>query len=1294
VTTGGIWGEHIVFNFVVVFSLFLTVFSKTSIAQVQSVEITCSSESYKKAICSANRGRIESVQLLKRISRSECTEGVSFGVQGGRLWVDVGCRAKFSARVDLSKTPDPLDQNSDASHPQTGSAFWPNLNYPAEKTGQLVGKIFGADAPLQHGTAFVIKGHLVVPFADNVRNGGFSFYDLSQPASPRFVSQIRHPEMREGHAVGLMVSDDRIFVAGLGSYGVLFFEFTNPRQPEFLGKIDLEDIEPSDYDNGAWWLSWQSKYLYVAGSSRGLYVLDTSDLKHSKLIKRLTVRETGGFRVGSVFAFGNLLTITGNDVAGKSIFDISEPWNPKLIHTDTDERSYSSMLYDNKLLLAGAGNWLGGNGLIVYDISNPSRPVKLSSHSTSDKGGYLTVQDSVAHMGSSDGYYKIDFTNPSSPKRLLKSSFGSSGADLDFVSVLGNLAVFGDDHGLGTRIAVHQSTPDNLGPSLTNGISPKPNSTNQSIHSRIGLSFSDALDVSTVNSRNIKLVNLKNSKPVEVLLSYQTGLVQVVPVQPLSEKTRYEVLVLSGLKDVAGNPMKNSRKFEFTTGIHDQSHALSACQFETLKPENQGTVMVGDQVNLALKGCLLGDGGIDLNKLTVSIDLGLGEGFQIVKISQSGVLSFVLNQSGQYKIQLKLNYQQQNQILSLTQTVVNIPLSGRGLSSKSLVHDVSTNSFWTVNTDAGTVSKVHPQAATLEKEIYVGERPQSLALDENGLLWVTVQGEDKVVALHSTTGQQLFEFKLGYGSLPAGVVASSRLGSVFVTGEGSSKIYELALGQLGIELKSEIPIQDPRGFSVETRRVDIRNLAIDPLQNFLYVNRFRSPEDQGEIYVVDLRTRNQSAVILLDYDHNQDTESQGSGVPNYLSGLELSPDGRWLYVTAKKDNVKRGLYRSGVKLSFENTVRTIVMRISTITMKEDKKWRVDLNDRNLAFDIATSPLGDFLFVTTLGSQTVDILNAFSGEVVSSIENLGHAPQAVFFDQTRNQLWVHNSLDRELVAFSLEELGRRNVFKKTYSLRLVQKETLGPQVLWGKKIFLNSNDPRMSRDKYLSCASCHFDGDSDNRVWDFTERGEGLRNTTTLEGKSGTGHGFLHWSANFDEIQDFEHDIRGGFGGTGFLDHKYMNENMTGLGTPKVGLSPELDALSAYVSSLSSAPKSPFREQNGEWTLGAKRGGEVFNRMACMECHAGSDFTDSPQGRRHDVGTIEISSGQRMGLGRLDGLDTPTLLGIWKTPPYLHDGSAKTIREVLVEKNKNGKHGHTQTLSEQELNDLIDYLRQL
>src|SRR5690606_4783893 len=191
-------------------------------------------------------------------------------------------------------------------------------------------------------------------------------------------------------------------------------------------------------------------------------------------------------------------------------------------------------------------------------------------------------------------------------------------------------------------------------------------------------------------------------------------------------------------------------------------------------------------------------------------------------------------------------------------------------------------------------------------------------------------------------------------------------------------------------------------------------------------------------------------------------------------------------------------------------------------------------------------------------------------------------------------------------------------------------------------------------------------------------GEGFRNTTSLLGRRGMGHGRVHWSANFDEIQDFDGPIRAHQGGLGFipLDQWETGTRSDPLGEPKAGIDSDLDALAAYVASLDRIPPSPFRKPDGNLTEQGTRGREVFLELGCDSCHAGDDFTDSAAGQLHDVGTLTELSGFRLG-AELTGIDTPTLLGIWQTAPYLHDGSAPTLRDVLTTKNPNGEHGDTE-----------------
>src|SRR5690606_37049586 len=153
----------------------------------------------------------------------------------------------------------------------------------------------------------------------------------------------------------------------------------------------------------------------------------------------------------------------------------------------------------------------------------------------------------------------------------------------------------------------------------------------------------------------------------------------------------------------------------------------------------------------------------------------------------------------------------------------------------------------------------------------------------------------------------------------------------------------------------------------------------------------------------------------------------------------------------------------------------------------------------------------------------------------------------------------------------------------------------------------------------------------------------------------------------------ENDIREAFGGTGFLsDAQFNSGNRSApLGAPKAGLSEELDALAAYVNSLATVRRSPYRNLSGELTTAGRAGRDIFFRadVGCATCHAPPRFTNSgneidktlaysvvpksfnatqsfltPEGfLLHDVGTIKASSGGRLGKP-LAGLDTPSLLG--------------------------------------------------
>ena len=110
---------------------------------------------------------------------------------------------------------------------------------------------------------------------------------------------------------------------------------------------------------------------------------------------------------------------------------------------------------------------------------------------------------------------------------------------------------------------------------------------------------------------------------------------------------------------------------------------------------------------------------------------------------------------------------------------------------------------------------------------------------------------------------------------------------------------------------------------------------------------------------------------------------------------------------------------------------------------------------------------------------------------------------------------------------------------------------------------------------------------------------------------------------------------------------------------------------------------------------ARRGRSLFNskKVGCASCHSGPFYTDSrprPEPLRHDVGTGQVDPSEKMG----PKYDTPMLLGLYRSAPYLHHGKAATLIDVLTTHNAGDRHGHTSHLDKKQLGDLAEFLKAL
>ena len=680
--------------------------------------------------------------------------------------------------------------------------------------------------------------------------------------------------------------------------------------------------------------------------------------------------------------------------------------------------------------------------------------------------------------------------------------------------------------------------------------------------------------------------------------------------------------------------------------------------------------LAGSPLSIDVSSIMGGDG-------TLEYSWDFNDGSVQTPFLTSSAVDHVFTEPGHYTVSVTVRDQQgQQSIVSSLQTI-HLPLtSGTPVRSSPIIYDATADEVWNVNPDNDSVTRIDGVTLTKLGEYTVGDHPRTLAQSSDGSVWVVNQDEASISVLNSADGSLIQTIDLARGSAPYGIAMAPLANTAYVTLEATGQLLEISTVSNTVQRTLDIGPM-PRGIAISE----------DGLR--LFVTRFVSPASNGEITEVDASTFTVTSVIPLANDPGPDAPNSSRGIPNYISSMTISPDGTRAWVPSKKDNTDRGMFRDGQALTFESTVRAIASKIDMSLGIEQLSERIDIDNSALPFAVEFSPLGDWAFVALAGNNLIDVRDAYTGSSVAGLAT-GLTPQGLVLSDDGTRLFTHDFMQRTVSAFDVTALTSGTGVSATAlaSISTVATEALAADVLSGKQIFYNAADLRMGMDGYISCATCHLDGGQDGRVWDFTDRGEGLRNTIDLRGRAGMGHGNVHWSANFDEIQDFENDIRNFFSGTGFMSASDFASTSNTLGTPKAGLSSELDDMAAYVSSLNSTPDSPYRNADGSLTASALAGRVHFENLSCDTCHAGDRFIDE---QRHDVGTILPSSGDGNSLPLAGiGFDTPTLIGVWDTAPYLHDGRALTLSDALL----GTGHGNADTLDGTQLTELTDYLLQI
>ena len=552
------------------------------------------------------------------------------------------------------------------------------------------------------------------------------------------------------------------------------------------------------------------------------------------------------------------------------------------------------------------------------------------------------------------------------------------------------------------------------------------------------------------------------------------------------------------------------------------------------------------------------------------------------------------------------------------------------------------------NRDGGTVSIVDLKTLKKLRETPVGTHPEGVAfVGKTHTLAVAVYNDDNVTLLDADTGK--ITARISVFDEPYGVVSNAKGTRIYVTLEFPGRIAEID------PAKSKVLRQLPGGRFP-------RGLALSPDGQTLYT---------AEYYSARVNAVNVTQAKIVD-------TWKGASTDNLCRQIVLHPTRPKAYIPHIRSRIAAAQGEGSI-FPYVGVVDTkggegrrrkrIPMDAFLGNLVTANPWEIDVSADGKRFFVVFSGTDDMFLCDTVDDDYTEIK-------LRRRITLGHNPRAVRVSPDGARFFVYNALDFNVVAYDANS-GR------SLATIPVTDNPLSKEIHRGKILFYTALQPMVGR-RWISCSSCHPDGDPDGRTW---QNPEGLRATPPLFGLAWTHP--LHWSADRDESQDFEHTIRGPLMQGRGLVRGGINKS---LGKPNKGLSADLDALAAYTNSHKFT-MSPYAKTG--LSESAQRGRSLFNskKVGCASCHSGPFYTDSrprPEPLRHDVGTGQVDPSEKMG----PKYDTPMLLGLYRSAPYLHHGKAATLIDVLTTHNTGDRHGHTSHLDKKQLGDLAEFLKAL
>ncbi len=623
--------------------------------------------------------------------------------------------------------------------------------------------------------------------------------------------------------------------------------------------------------------------------------------------------------------------------------------------------------------------------------------------------------------------------------------------------------------------------------------------------------------------------------------------------------------------------------------------------------------------------------------------------------------------------------------------------------SSTIIGSTDGEALYAVNLDEGTVSRFQPATGALTT-VQVGAEPARIARTGDRI-FVTLRAERAVAVLQDQGGTLAVVGRIDVDAEPVGIVASEDGKRIYVANSQAESVQEIDGETLAVL----------RTFAVEGHPTW---LALHPAGRALFVasamGGMLSRIDLGEAGTVE--TVDLPRLGGAGDDPSLDLTRRITGDPS------ISPDGRSLAVpcifvdnetpiTTTDDGFDTGVASSG---GYGSTGLGISrLNPGVVLVPLDGSGNADgegakpifvagtapdpldadttFTARSYLVNARFSPDGETIWTSMEGSHTVITLSSdpvysqdsscsfcfdtgggsslfpseggfwVSPSVFASVDD---GPRGIaFLDGTP---YVHSFLDRSIGVLRPKEastllagqISADFMTEATYRAddgTVIETGALAADVERGRRLFYSATSSHMSAaGSGVSCATCHLDGRNDGLTWPLSN---GPRQTMNLSSGIENETAPFTWTNGVASVAD-----------------EAMETSQTRMGGAEIS-----DADVADIQAFVGALRAPDVTGSALDPAAVARGEAIFNRVdaGCASCHAAPLFTDNLSHALYGLADV----------------NTPTLVGIAATAPYLHDGSAPTLRAVL-ETARAGQMGDASMLTDNDLDDLEAYLRSL